>query len=189
MSTQFPGTHSVQVYERDSDLIKSVAAMLAASLAFGDSALVVATPEHRDQLARELGTLAVDLSRCAAEGRYVALDAAQVLSSVLRNGVPDRGLFDANFGNLREQARQHASNHNHGLTVYGECVALLWDHGEKQAALMLEAFWDDVFSDDRSFHLHCAYPSSVFADESELRQIQGLHSRLFSHSLSQSSAP
>jgi len=52
MSTQFPGVHSVEIYDRDRDLIKSVTTMVATSLSFGDSALIVATPEHRDQLAR-----------------------------------------------------------------------------------------------------------------------------------------
>ena len=41
MSTQFPGVHSVQFYDCDGNLIKSVGAMLAASLSFGDRTLVV----------------------------------------------------------------------------------------------------------------------------------------------------
>ncbi len=187
MSTQFPGTHSVQIYERDADLVTSVGAMLASSLSFGDSTLIVATPEHREQIARELESLGIDLQGCLSQGRYVALDAREVMSSVMRQGQPDRELFDSNFGSVLEKVREHARNQNRGLTVYGECVALLWNEGRKEAALRLEEFWQDVFRDDHTFHLHCAYPSSVFADGTEIRRVHDLHSHVFGNFPSETS--
>ncbi len=188
MSTQFPGVHSVQFYEHEDKLIKSVGAMFAASVSFGDAAVVVATPEHRNAIARELESFGVDVPRCSSEGRYVSLDASQVLLSVMRSGQPDRKLFDANFCSMLREVRQRAKNQNRGLTVYGECVALLWKHGQKQAALTLERFWHDVFRTDRTFHLHCGYPASAFAEESEIRLIRTLHSQVFLQSVSQGSA-
>jgi KaiC/GvpD/RAD55 family RecA-like ATPase len=179
MSTQFPGTHSVQIYERDADLVTSVGGMLASSLSFGDSTLVVATREHRERIACELESLGIDVQACIEEKRYVALDAVEVMSSVMREGLPERELFDTNFGSVLEQVRQHAQNHNRGLTVYGECVALLWDQGRKQAALSLEEFWQDMFREDSTFHLHCAYPSSVFTDSSEISLVHNLHTHRF----------
>ena len=188
MSTQHSGVHSVQFYDHDGDLIKSVAAMLAASLSFGDAALVVATPEHRQQIAYELEALGIDVSRCGRDGRYMPLDAEQVLSSITRNGHPDRELFDANFGSVLNDMRQRSQNQNRGLTVYGECVALLYQDGHKEDALTIERFWQDLFRDDRTFHLHCGYPKSVFADSSEMRLVEELHTQVFQHSLSRSSA-
>jgi hypothetical protein len=184
MSTQFPGTHSVQIYERDADLVTSVGGMLASSLSFGDSTLVVATREHREMIARELEKLGIDVQACTHQRRYVALDATEVMSSVMREGIPERELFDTNFGSVLKEVRQHARNRNRGLTVYGECVALLWNEGRKQAALTLEEFWQDVFREDRTFHLHCAYPSSVFSDSSEIRRVHDLHTHSF-HSSAQ----
>ncbi len=181
MSTHFPGVHSVQFYKRDGELIECVSAMLAASISFGDAALVVATPEHRQMFARELQSLGIEVSRLAEEGSYIALDASQVSLSVMRNGLPDRDLFDANFGGVLTEARRHARNRNRGLTIYGECVALLWQDGKKEAALTLERFWHDVFREDRSLHLHCAYPTSVFVNEMEKRQVQALHSQILQH--------
>jgi hypothetical protein len=178
MSTQFPGVHSVEIYDRDADLIKSVSAMVATSLSFGDSALIVATPGHRDQLARELTASGIDLDRCVQEGRYTALDAEQVMNLVMLDGYPDRNLFDTNFLSVVSSVRDRAKNHNHGLTIYGECVALLWDAGRKQAALELERFWQDVFREDPSFHLHCAYPRAVFADTSEIESVRHTHSHV-----------
>src|SRR5581483_10518873 len=117
MSTQFPGTHSVQIYEPDADLVSSVGAMLASSLFFGDSVLVVATPEHREQIARELESLGISVQACTEQRRYLALDAEEVMSSVMRQAQPDRELFDSNFGKVLNEVRQHARNQNRGLTV------------------------------------------------------------------------
>jgi KaiC/GvpD/RAD55 family RecA-like ATPase len=183
MSTQFPGVHSVEIYDRDGDLIKSVTTMVATSLSFGDSALIVATPEHREQLARELTSSGIDLDRCIQEGRYIALDAEAVMNSVMRDGHPDRQLFTQNFCSVLAGARKVAQNRNRGLTVYGECVALLWKDGRKEAALALERFWQDVFQqDDATFHLHCAYPRAVFADDVEIQSVHDTHSHVLSQS-------
>jgi len=180
MSTQFPGVHSVEIYDRDRDLIKSVTTMVATSLSFGDSALIVATPEHRDQLARELISFGIDLSQCIQDGRYTALDAEAVMNSVMRDGYPDRELFTQNFCSVLNSARNVALNRNLGLTIYGECVALLWKDGRKDAALELERFWQGLFEEDASFHLHCAYPRAVFADDSEIRSVHDTHSHVLS---------
>ena len=157
--------------------------MPATSISFGDSALVVATPAHRREIARELETAGIKLADCQEQGRYLARDAAQVLSSIMREGAVDRELFDINFGAELKKMRQHAQNRNQGLTVYGECVALLWEQGQKLAALTIEQVWQDIFRDDRTFHLHCAYPTSVFADPSEIRMIHNLHSHVFEQPL------
>jgi hypothetical protein len=122
------------------------------------------------------------------EGRYVALDAGEVMSSLMRDGMPDRELFEANFGRTVKEVRQRAHNQNRGLTIYGECVGLLWNEGRKEAALKLEQFWGDVFRNDPTFHLHCGYPASVFADRAEIRLVHDLHSHVFQHSPSQMSA-
>jgi hypothetical protein len=178
MSTQFPGVHSVKIYEDDGELIKSLGALVATSLSFGDSALIVATPEHHAELARELAACGIPLDECAQEGRYIALDAEEVMNSLMRDGYPDRNLFDQNFCSVLSSARDRARNKNRGLTIYGECVALLWKEGRKDAALELERFWQDVFQDDPTFHLHCAYPRAVFADDSEIQSVEETHSHV-----------
>jgi hypothetical protein len=178
MSTQFPGVHSIEIYEDDGELIKSLVAIVATSLSFGDSALIVATPEHRAELARELVAAGIPLDDCAHEGRYVSLDAEEVMNSVMLDGYPDRNLFEKNFCSVLSSIRDHARNKNRGLTIYGECVALLWKEGRKDAALELERFWQDVFHEDPTFHLHCAYPRAVFADGSEIQSVEETHSHV-----------
>jgi hypothetical protein len=178
MSTQFPGVHSVEIYDHDGDLIRSVTSMVATSLSLGDSALIVATPEHRDLLRRELTSFGVDLGRHIQEGRYIALDAEEVMNAVMLDGSPDRGLFNEVFDKAVSDARNHAQNQNRGLTIYGECVALLWRDGRKDAALALERFWQDKFRDNPSFHLHCAYPRAVFEESAEIPLVYHTHSHV-----------
>jgi MEDS: MEthanogen/methylotroph, DcmR Sensory domain len=180
MSTQFPGVHSVEIYEEDGELIKSVGAIVATSLSLGDSALIVATPEHRAELARELTASGIPVDYCAQEGRYIALDAEEVMNSIMLDGYPDRNLFEKNFFSVLSSARERARNRNRGLTIYGECVALLWKEGRKEAALELERFWQDVFRDEPPFHLHCAYPRAVFADALEIQSVCDTHSHVCS---------
>jgi hypothetical protein len=178
MSTQFPGVHSVEIYKDDGELIKSLSAIVATSLSFGDSALIVATPEHRADLARELAAARIPVDQCTQEGRYLALDAKEVMDSLMLDGHPDRNLFEENFCSVLSSIRDRAKNKNRGLTIYGECVALLWKDGRKDAALELERFWQDVFQDDPTFHLHCAYPRAVFPNEFEIRSVHEAHTHV-----------
>ena len=178
MSTQFPGVHSVQVYESDGELARSVSALVAPSLLLGDSVLVVATAEHRDQIRHELEHIGIDFAPYVCEGRYTALDAAEVLQSIMVGDSPDRGLFREHFGAAIAAARKRANNRNSGLTIYGECVALLWEQGRQQAALAIEQFWDELFQEGESLHLHCAYRRSVVADQGEFDSLCSAHSRV-----------
>ena len=178
MSTQFPGVHSVQVYDEDADLIGVLGNTVATSLALGDSALIIATPEHHQQLTKELTALRIDLAVCEREGRYVALDAREVINAVMRNGLPDRELFETQFGAAMDAARSNARNLKRGLTVYGECVALLWLDGNKEAALRLEQLFEEVYGSDYTFHVHCGYPRSLFANASEIVKVEQLHSHV-----------
>jgi hypothetical protein len=52
--------------------------------------------------------------------------------------------------------------------------------GQKTGALQLEALWNDVLN-NRAFHLHCAYPRSLFrhdADAMGMRAICDEHSHV-----------
>jgi hypothetical protein len=179
MSTQFPGVHSVQIYANDSCLVESVGALLATSLALGDSVLLVATSGHRDEIAAALLALRVDLPPLIEDGRYTTLDAREVMDSIMRDGMPDRCLFETGFLSMLDRLRDCAHNLNRGITVYGECVALLWEEGRKEAALQLERLWCDVFERDDSFHLHCAYPRAVFGDDLEIEAVKKAHTHVF----------
>lgn len=177
MATQSPAVHSVHIYNSDSDMVVRLGAIVSSNLRLGDSALIVATPAHRTQLVAHLKEAGINVRACVREGRYTMLDAQEALSLFMRGGRPVRKMFFATVGSTLEAMRLHMQAERHNLTVFGEMVALLWKDGLKDAALELEALWNAALQ-DRTFHLHCAYPRSVFQGDAEVADVCGAHSHV-----------
>ena len=167
----------MQVYENDVDLITRLCAIVVTSIRLGDAILIVATAEHRDQLVNKLEKSGIDIRAAVRDGRYVMMEAAELLSLFMRDGYPDAELFRASVGTLVTKARAQAKSTNQGLTVFGEMVAVLWNNGQKEAALALERIWNAALADS-TFHLHCAYPRAVFSDTGEFRSVCEVHSHV-----------
>jgi KaiC/GvpD/RAD55 family RecA-like ATPase len=177
MVTNRPTVHSVHIYSDDHGLITRLCGIFASSLRMGDSALIVATAEHREQLVKALADTGIDVRTCARDGRYIMADANDTLAEFMRNGMPDPILFQTSVGDLITSAYQHARSSNRRVTVFGEMVAILWDKGEKQAALKLEELWNDALRES-SFHLHCAYPRGIFDNVGDIDSVHSLHTHV-----------
>jgi hypothetical protein len=78
--------HTVQSYSEDEVLLDKVSRFIGTALGAGDAAIVIATPPHREGVARRLSQRGLDISRLASEGRFVALDAADTLSKITTEG-------------------------------------------------------------------------------------------------------
>jgi len=175
--------HSVHIYDEHSALINRLCGIVASGLKVGNSVLIVATPAHRDQLVCELNDSGIDVRECARDGRFTMLDAKETLNSFMLNGKPDRGMFMESVGKMLDDGKRKARSDDQGLTVFGEMVSVLWDENKKDAALELEALWNDALN-DRVFHLHCAYPRWTFmndGDESGLAAVCHTHSHVYMH--------
>jgi hypothetical protein len=158
------------------DLITRLCAIVSTSLRLGDAVLVVATGDHRNRLVDDLERAGVDVRTAVRERRYIMLDAAETLATFMHDGVPDATRFSASLGTVLEDARARAKS-NQGLTVFGEMVAILWDGGQKAAALALEDIWNSALASS-TFNLHCAYPRTAFSDPTELRSVCETHSHV-----------
>ena len=111
----------------------------------------------------------VGIDAAVAAGAYLVVDARETLQRFLIDGRPDARLFDEVVGELVRAAAATGRP----VCAYGEMVALLWDDGRVNAAIELEALWNDLGL-RVPFSLFCSYPSSAVtrADRSELlRQI------------------
>ena len=153
--------HVVQFYEHDAFLAELLSRFVGASLIAGDSAIVVATPRHREAVAERLRSRGFDLRVPESQRRYVALDAATALSKFMRGGMPDQTLFNELVAPIIEDAREAARNGRGRIAAFGEMVALLWADGNIEAALHLEELWNRI-ADVYSFSLCCAYPMNGF---------------------------
>ena len=116
----------------------------------------------------------VDLEEAAYEGRYVAIDAADLLSTFMVDGAPDRERFQAIVTPLLDRA---AARETREVRVYGEMVALLWDAGDVTSTIALEDMWNEL-AVIRAFSLLCGYPISAFDVQSRalFEHICGQHS-------------
>ena len=85
-----PHRHEVLFYSDDSVLLDRVTRFLAAALKAGNAAIVLATKSHRDILLQRLKAEGVDTDAALQQGTYVSLDAADMLSTIMVNGLPDR---------------------------------------------------------------------------------------------------
>jgi signal transduction histidine kinase len=157
-------THSVQFYEEDSFLLDSLTKLIGTTLGGGDVAIVIATPEHRDGLAKRLKTRGLDLEVTANLGRYCALDATETLSGFMIRGELNAALFHSFMGYILSSIRPTAEGKRPRIVLFGEMVALLCSQGNFDAAQKLEQLWNDL-AHSHSFQLYCAYPMKNFDQE------------------------
>jgi PAS domain S-box-containing protein len=168
--------HFVQFYEEDDVLVNSVAAFIGAGLVTGQAGIVIATLAHREALSRSLTESGLDLRMLQSRGQLVFLDAAETLASLMRNGSPDKALFEEVVGSL---VRKTASGRS-GLRAFGEMVALLWSGGNPLAAIGLEELWNEL-GETVSFSLMCGYPMKSFGKNADIEPFQHIcraHSRV-----------
>lgn len=171
-----PSDHFVQFYESDPFLVASLADFVGAGLQAGAAAVIIATQAHVAALEDELEAGGWDLATLATSGRYVRLDAAETLAKLLRAGRPD----PKRFQELAGQSVARAAEGNRPVRVFGEMVGLLWAEGNFEAAIQLEALWNELRT-NHDFALYCAYPIRVGAGEAGTRWLQAVcaeHSRV-----------
>ncbi len=171
--------HGVQFYSADRFLIEELSRYVNHALHAGDASVVVATPEHREALMQRLTDDGMDLGPLIERGRFIALDAAQTLSTFMVEGWPDQARFTEVIGGAIEKAVAATDRGaNPRVAIYGEMVALLWEQGKAGAAIRLEQLWNGL-ARSKSFSLFCAYPISSFSHERDaelLMKVCGEHS-------------
>ena len=140
--------HRVQFYDRESFLIRKIAAFVSPAVEAGGTAVIVATGPHLELLAEALP---------AGPGRIVRLDAEETLARLLVDGVPDAQRFEAVIGGVLADCAGSGP-----VAVFGEMVGVLYGKGEVDAAARLEALWNGLL-ERRAFSLLCGYPMRLFA--------------------------
>ena len=156
--------------------MSSLSGFIGKAITSGEAAIVVATPEHRDNLDALLHGNGVDVVGARAKGRYLSLDAAETLSKFMVDGVPEPARFNEVLGAVIASVTDGRSR----IRAFGEMVALLWAEGNHTAAIQLEELWNDL-QKAHSFSLFCAYPMSGLGGEkfSELHgNVCSVHSRV-----------
>ena len=148
--------HYVQFYETDAFLIRTIREYIST----GDSAVVIATKEHIEVLKNELKSFGFTISGSHnIYSNLVLLDAQTMLSKFMVHSMPDAELFFKTMNEVLKSSKQYGPK----IRAYGEMVAVLWDEGKTDAAILLEELWDEL-QIKQSFSLLCAYPLRNFAN-------------------------
>jgi hypothetical protein len=163
-----PSEHSVQLFDSSKSLVDTVSSFLVNGLERGENVLLVATPEHREMLARRFDHSGWTVRTLIAANRLVVLDAAQTLDKFMRQDTPSPVAFDEVVGTL-----VHRLSDGKRLWVYGEMVDVLAARGNYRGAQQLEEIWN-LLGQRECFSLFCGYASGHFGDPRTAKALAGI---------------
>lgn len=131
-------THKACFYSTDQELLNQVTRYIGSALEVGNAAIVIVTESHRDSLLRSLNDYGLNMDAAVEQGRYLALDAAGMLStSIVDDTIDSIGLFKC-LHNLTISAAEAAKIGQSRVAIFWECVQLLWARRNVEAAIALE---------------------------------------------------
>ena len=165
----------MSVYVHDQEVVDELARFVADGVLQEGRAIVVATAQHRTALVETLREMGLDPDEPPVAGHLVLLDAKQTLESFTTPSGFDQDRFLASVG----QRVIDAGADGAPVRVFGEMVGLLWEAGDIQGAIALEAMWNDLIS-EVGFDLLCAYPAALIETSSllDVRAVCDQHTSL-----------
>jgi hypothetical protein len=169
-----PCEHLVQFYEADSVFLDTLEGFVSGGLTAGESAIVIATPAHRQILEQRLTSRGFDVEHAKSQDQYIPLDAEQTLGLFMKQGWPD----DERFFKLVRELLTRARRNGRKVRAFGEMVAIMWARGEHGATVRLEHLWHQLCSSE-GFSLLCAYPKVGFTQNASasINEICAAHSK------------
>jgi PAS domain S-box-containing protein len=160
----FQADHVAYFYQESDSLLAALCDFIGSALGAGNAAVIIATKMHRDGLQHGLMARGLDIQGAGEQGRYVELDAPELLSKIMMEGMPDGDRFEEIVGGTIERIRTLAKAVRPEIVAIGEMVSLLWTEGKVEAAIRLEQLWNEL-AKKHSFSLRCAYPVANFYGE------------------------
>ena len=154
--------HAVKFYDDAASLGRTVAEFLAPGLGERSPAIVIATPAHRQMIARELAQRFVDVHQLERDGDLQMLDADELLAKFMNGNRPDPVRFYATVDELIERACK--GRLPCPIRAYGEMVDVLWRRANADGAIQLEMLWNRVTT-RADFSLLCGYAVGNFYKE------------------------
>ena len=157
----WPIRHEVGLYSHDQQLLVALTQFVGAALDLGNAAIVIATEPHRDSLLVRLQQYGVNANNAVEQGRYIALDAAGALSTLMVDNEIDAVRFFAVFDEIMPKAAEAAKAGQCRVAIFGECVHLLWAQGNVEAAIKMESLGSKL-ANKYDVDILCAYSLKSF---------------------------
>lgn len=155
--TDRPAQHIGLLYRNDEQMIVSACCYIVEGLRRGEAVIVVATRSHWSAMVGRLAMeSSIDLVDAVMHGQLRNMDADIVLSSLLDDGMPDPHRFEEGAGSLIERARKRFG----GVRVFAQLAGILWQEGNRAAAVRLEELWNGL-ARRLPFALLCPYQTDI----------------------------
>lgn len=165
-----PNDHVVQFYDSDEAFMQALAGFAGVGINAGEAVVIIATPDHIQRLEKIFRSLGVNTRTLIAEGRYIPVNASELLEQFMVNDWPDEALFQKATAPIMAKARAR----NRKVRVFGEMVSLLMERGLTDATVYLESIWKKI-SESENLSIFCAYPRNQFTDAESLAQVCSCH--------------
>jgi len=153
----------VQFHSYDGRFIQGVSDLANRALRRGHVVAVVATPAVRVGVAERLQQHGWHAGELGAYGRYHAMDAAESLAGVMRDGRPDPQRLGESVAALERMRLEAADILDPRLTLIGEIAVPLVLDGRVQEALEIERVWNGLTRPLPWLGV-CCYPMACFDD-------------------------
>lgn len=163
---QIAYNHEVQFFHDTGSLHAGFGIFIQAGLESGNSVIVVIPKAHQESLSLRLQAMGVDIATATQEGRYVAVDVAETLSTFMVNDVPDPDRFFKVAGDLIMAVAKSANGKPPRVSACGQCAPTLWAQGKADAAILLEHLWDEI-AKSYGMDILCGYVLDNFQREQE----------------------
>ncbi len=155
-----PNDHVIQIYDDDTAMLEMLTGYALDGFYVGDSVIVLATAGHLSALNKKLTARGANLHPLIADGRYIPLNAEDVLTKFMVNGSPHEQYFIETLTPIIQRARKNAKK----VRAFGEMVVVLWARGHRSATIQLEHIWNKVCREE-NICLLCAYPKKSFDND------------------------
>lgn len=145
--------HGVQLYQEEEDLAAALARFAGAGLALGQGVVFLGSPARWQATMERLRGAGVDTHNAVLRGQLRLFGTRVVLSSCMSHGVPQRRAFNESIAGIFALMRMRYPV----LRVFGGLTDELWTSGRRQAAGLIERFWN-ALEDTQSVSVLCACP-------------------------------
>jgi DNA-binding NarL/FixJ family response regulator len=173
--------HEVVFYSDDQSFLDDLAEFIECALKAGNAAIAVANESHRNSLRLKLEASGLNIAAAAEQGRYIALDAADTVSTFVVDGTPDAVRLLHGFGNLLLAAGKAAKGEHPRVVAAGQIAPLLWAQGDAEAAIQVEKLTNHLVK-TYDVEILCGYPRNSFESDvgrSVFQQICAEHSCVY----------
>jgi DNA-binding NarL/FixJ family response regulator len=166
-------SHEVEFYSDDAAFVVGFTRFIEAALEAGNAVIVVVTESHQKSLLQRFQEHRVNIAAAIEEGRYLALDVVEAISTFMVSDLPDPVRFVGIMSDLMAQAVRATAGEKSRVAICGECASILWAQGKADAAIQMEQLCNELAT-RYEMKILCGFSLSSFYSEEAQQLFQDI---------------